>query len=165
MPRNGDRWRQHVLGFMPRRLGNEVEDQAGDIEVERLCKTFPTGDGVDFDRVKAAITTREQIDASERGVNGGGCAARDFDERIVGYERLGDGTTADIRAPVELIFAAHAQNTVANDEQADVVAFVLDEFLEIEHCTELGEHSEGTEGEIFVREPSDAAAFAAEERL
>src|SRR5438874_4881004 len=83
--------------------GNKIEHQAGDFEVESFGQASPAGDCVDFDGVKAAIAAGQQIDAGDWGVDGGGGAAGDIDERIVGREGLGGRAAADVGAPVELI--------------------------------------------------------------
>src|SRR5688572_6104533 len=54
--------------------GDEIEDEAGDIDVEGLAEAFPAGDGVDFDRIESAVAAGEEVDAGEGGVDGGGGA-------------------------------------------------------------------------------------------
>ena len=132
----------------------------------RACdEALPARDGVDFDRVEPAVFAGQQIDAGQRRMDGGGGAAGHFDERVVGRKGLGGRPAADVGAPVELVDAAHGENAVADDEQANVVAFVGDELLQVEHRAELREHFERAEGQIFVGQPRDAAALAAKERL
>src|SRR5205823_2712346 len=113
--------------------------------------------------IEAAVFPRQQIDAGDLRMNGGGGATGDFRERIVRREGLGDGAAADVGAPVELISTMHAHNVFADDEQADVVAFVRDELLQVEHRAELSKHLEGAESQVFVVQTRDTAAFTAEE--
>src|SRR6478609_670884 len=68
--------------------GNEVQHKTGHIEIERFREALPAGDGVDFDGVELAVFSWKQIDAGQRGVDGGGGAAGDFRERIIGREGL-----------------------------------------------------------------------------
>src|SRR5688572_1684083 len=130
--------------------GDEIEHEAGDIDVDGFAEPFPAGDGVDFDGVEATIAAGKEIDAGEGGVDGGGGAASHCDQRIVRREGFGGGAPTDVGPPVELVAAAHSEDAVADDEQAYVVAFVGYEFLQVEHRAELGEHFEGAEGEGFV---------------
>ena len=75
-------------------------------------------------RVEPAVAAGQQIDAGQRRADRGGGPAGDFDQRVVGLKRLGGGAAADVGPPIERIAAPHRQNPLADDEQAQVAAFV-----------------------------------------
>ena len=94
----------------------EINYFFGDVYVMGLGEGLPAGNGVDFDGVELAVFAGQEIDARERSVDGGGGAAGEFDERVVGYEWLGGRAAADISAPIELVNPAHAENAITEDE-------------------------------------------------
>ena len=89
-----------------------------------LGQCLPARHRVDFDRVQLAVAAGQQIDAGQRRADGGGRRRAMSISDSSGVERLGLRAAADVGSPVERVAAPHAQDALADDEQAKVVPFV-----------------------------------------